>query len=139
MCCDSSQSDVPGDESYTELGLMTSQMGLCPYVLEQTDAGAPGDEIVVSPETFRESDFELDIWQCDEVGIALLVSHSDVASGRDCVFIPRVTWIAASRERLVFGAGIGPSGSRRRRCVCDRCSPGGYIPFVREFHTEDGQ
>ena len=32
-----------------------------------------------------------------------------MASGRDCVeCIPRVTWVAASREQLVFGSGIGP-------------------------------
>ena len=78
-------------------------------VMEQTDACAPGDEIVVSLETFWESDFEQDIGHCDEVGIALLFGHSDVVSGRDCVeFIPQVTWVAASRGQLVFGAGIGP-------------------------------
>ena len=48
-------------------------------VLEPEDAGAPGDEIV------WESDFEHDIGNGDEVGIALLFGHQDVASGRDCV------------------------------------------------------
>ena len=61
------------------------------------------------PETFRGSDFEQDIRHCDEVGNAFFFVHTDVASGRDSgEFIPRVTWVAASREQLVFGAGIGP-------------------------------
>ena len=72
-------------------------------VLEQVDAGTPGDGIV------RESDFKQNIGHGDEVGIAFLFGHQDVASGRDCVvFISRVTWLAASRGQLVFGAGIGP-------------------------------
>ena len=103
-------------------------------VLEQTDACAPGDEIVVSLETFSQKD----IVHCDEVGIALLFGHSDVVSGRDCVeFIPQVTWVAASRGQLVFGAGIGPQwepGEGGGGAVRDRCSPGGYVPSVREFH-----
>ena len=97
-------------------------------VLERADAGAPGDQI----ETFRESDFEQDIRHCDEVGSTLLFGHLAVASGRDRVeFIPRMTWVAASREQLVFGAGIGPQ--------CDWRSRGGYVHLVREVHPEDGQ
>ena len=67
------------------------------FVLERADPGVPGDEIVVSPKIFRESDFEQDIGHCDEVGIAWPFGHHDVASGEDCVeLIPRMTWFAAS-------------------------------------------
>ena len=72
-------------------------------VLGRGEAGAPGDEIVL------ESHFEQDIGHGDEVGIALLFGHQDVASGRDCVeLIPLVTWFDASWGQLVCGAGIGP-------------------------------
>ena len=59
---------------------------------------------------------------------ALLFGHQNVASGRDCVeLIPRVTWLAASRGQLVFGAGIGPQwepggGGGGEGTVCDWCN-----------------
>ena len=72
-------------------------------VLGRADAGTPEDKIV------WESDFEHDIGHGDEVGIALLFGHQDVAFARDCVkLIPRVTWFSASWGQLAFGAGIGP-------------------------------
>ena len=100
-------------------------------VLGRADAGAPGDEIV------RESDFEQDIGHGDEVGIALLFGHQDVASGRDCVeLIPRVTWFAANWGQLVFGVGIGPQWEPGGGAVCDRCSPGECGNSNREMDND---
>ena len=67
-------------------------------VCEGVDAGVTGNEMVVLPEIFRKSDFVRDIGHCDVV-----------VSGGDCVeLIPWDRWLAASREQLMFGAGIGP-------------------------------
>ena len=52
---------------------------------EQADAGAPGDEIFVSPKTFRKSGFVQGIGHCDEAGVTFPFCHWGVTSGGDSV------------------------------------------------------